>query len=252
MTNIVEWGKLTWLEAEQAVKKMPACILPFGAIEAHGPHLTLDTDNGIVEEKCRRICEATGIIKMPLMPFGVVFSLYGYPGSLTISHDTMCILIKELISSLREKGFKIIFVHSHHGGNSGMVKQAVREGSVEYPDMKLVILSELSALRKAQDEYCTSPHEDPTRAHADELETSQALECCPERVFMDRAVTDYPEFPLDFSCSPYRWIEFSKYGVMGDACAGTKEKGEAFLKAELTPMIEKVKYVLANNLNGYE
>jgi creatinine amidohydrolase len=73
MTNIVEWGKLTWLEAEQAVKKMPACILPFGAIEAHGPHLTLDTDNGIVEEKCRRICEATGIIKMPLMPFGVVF-----------------------------------------------------------------------------------------------------------------------------------------------------------------------------------
>jgi creatinine amidohydrolase len=69
---------------------------------------------------------------------------------------------------------------------------------------------------------------------------------------MDRAVTDYPEFPLDFSCSPYRWIEFSKYGVMGVCVCRNERKGEAFLKAELTPMIEKVKYVLANNLNGYE
>ena len=47
MKKVIEWGKLTWPEAEKAVRQMPACILPLGAIEAHGPHMTLDVDNGI-------------------------------------------------------------------------------------------------------------------------------------------------------------------------------------------------------------
>jgi creatinine amidohydrolase len=244
MSNVIEWKNLTWPEADAAVKKMPACILPLGAIEAHGPHLTLNVDNDIVEEKCRRICQATGIIKMPLLPFGVVYSLYGYPGSLTVSYNTMTIIVKELISSLHDNGFRVVFIHSHHGGNWSLAKQVARESGDDYPDMKLVVLTELSALRAAQNEFCTSPHEDPSKAHADELETSQALECCPEDVFMERAITDYPEFPLDFGSTQYRWRRFSKFGVMGDARAGTREKGKAFLDAELTPMIKKVKFVI--------
>ena len=34
-----EWRNLTWPEAKEAVEEMPVCLLPLGALEAHGPHM---------------------------------------------------------------------------------------------------------------------------------------------------------------------------------------------------------------------
>ena len=67
-----EWRNLTWPEAKEAVEEMPVCLLPLGAIEAHGPHMKLDVDNHICEEQCRRVCAETGIILMPTIPVGQV------------------------------------------------------------------------------------------------------------------------------------------------------------------------------------
>lgn len=241
---MLEWGKLKWPECRDLIKNNNACLIPLGAIEAHGPHLNIDIDNTIVEEKARRVCEATNIVKMPLIPYGVVYSLYGIPGSLTLSFDTMRAILKDLIKSLYENGFRFIFITSHHGGNWSVIKQTIREEADKYPDCKLVMLSELSCVRKLQDVICTSPHQDPSMAHADELETSQALECDEEGVDMDKAVTDYPELPLDLKDSTYRWKEFSKFGIMGDAAAATKEKGRQFIEAEVRAMISKINYIL--------
>ncbi len=246
---LVEWGRLTWPEAEQAVAEMPACIVPLGAIEAHGPHMELSVDNNIATEKCRRVCEQTDVILMPTIPLGVVYSLYGFPGSLSIRFDTMKQLLCDLTQSLRERGFRIVIFHSHHGGNWSVAKQAARECSMKYPDMIVASMNELSALRKAQEQYCTSPHDDPSRAHADELETSQALECCPQNVRMGRAISSYLEFPEDYSAVPYRWSDFSADGMNGDASAATKEKGTAFLQAEVEAMVQKVRVLLQNHLN---
>lgn len=246
--DIVEWGKLTWPQAELAVKAMPACLVPLGAIEAHGPHLALDVDNGIVEEKCRRICSSTGVIKMPLMPYGVVYSLYDYPGSLTLSFDLMAQLCAELVQSLQDRGFRAVFFISHHGGNADAVKKTIRGCSTAYPGMTLAFLHAPAALRAAQKKVCTAPLTDPSRAHADELETSQALACCPSSVLMDRAIRHYPELPADFGAVPYRWSAVSPFGVMGDATAGTREKGEALIDAEVNAMIETVRYILATHM----
>lgn len=247
---MIEWGKLKWPECQELVKTNKACLVPLGAIEAHGPHMNIDIDNGIVEEKCRRVCEATGIVKMPLVPYGVVYSLYGLPGSLTLSFNTMRSILSDLIASLYDNGFRCIFIHSHHGGNWSVIKETIREEADKYPDIKLVMLSELGVVRKMQDQICDSPHEDPSRAHADELETSQALECDPDAVDMNKVVTDYPPLPLDLKDSTYRWKEFSKYGIMGDAKAGTREKGKKFIDAEVEAMISKVNYVLTLEKKG--
>ncbi|HPX32490.1 MAG TPA: creatininase family protein [Erysipelotrichaceae bacterium] len=241
---MIEWGKLKWPECQEIVKTKKACLLPLGAIEAHGPHLNIDIDNSIVEEKSKRICEATGIIKMPLVPYGMVYSLYGYPGSLTISYNTMKSLLADLIMSLYDNGFRIIFLISHHGGNWAVMKQTIREESGKYNGLKLVILSELSVVRKIQEQICDSPYKDPFLAHADELETSQALECDEAGVDMEKAITHYPILPSDLKESTYRWIEFSEHGIMGDATSASKEKGKQFIDAEVNAMIDKVNYVL--------
>jgi creatinine amidohydrolase len=77
-------------------------------------------------------------------------------------------------------------------------------------------------------------------SHACELETSLYLALRPDLVQMDKAVREVPEWTENvwndwpgggaLSFWPH-WSAFSESGVMGDATAGTAEKGEAFLAA---------------------
>ena len=92
--------------------------------------MKLDVDNHICEEQCRRVCAETGIILMPTIPVGQVWSLNRFPGTLTLSYHTLIAVIKDMLYSFRKRGFELVFIHSHHYGNVPAVKQAVRELSL--------------------------------------------------------------------------------------------------------------------------
>ena len=47
-------AEMTWTEVDEALKDRPVAILPVGAIEAHGPHLPLNTDTVIATEMAKR------------------------------------------------------------------------------------------------------------------------------------------------------------------------------------------------------
>ena len=57
---------------------------------------------------------------------------------------------------------------------------------------------------------------------------------------MGKATVNYPEFPEDFGELSYRWSEFSKSPVLGDATAATAEKGRIILDAVLDRMAELI------------
>ncbi|MEX0975193.1 MAG: creatininase family protein [Bacillota bacterium] len=241
MKTLVEWAKLTWPEAKAAVERIPACILPVGAIEAHGPHMTLETDNLLTTEICRRVARETGIVLMPTMPFGQVWSLYDYPGTLSISIGTLIAVLKDLIRSFKDKGFKVAFVHCGHLGNLPAIKQAVRECYEETPEIKCVILH--GGFKDAK-RVLTTKRSHHTYLHACEIETSEMLECAPESVYMDRAVCDYPDYPMDFDITPTRWSAVTKTGVLGDATAATLEKGKAIVGEIVESLSKIVEYEL--------
>src|SRR5262245_40649043 len=44
-----EWAAMTWEEARDLDPSRVVVLLPVGAVEAHGPHLPLDTDVVIAE-----------------------------------------------------------------------------------------------------------------------------------------------------------------------------------------------------------
>jgi len=247
MSTVLEWARLTWPEAQEAVRRMPACVLPLGAIEAHGPHLPLETDNLLSTEKCRRVCERTGVILMPTLPYGQVWSLYDFPGTLSVSVYTLIAVLKDLIRSFRDKGFKLVFIYTGHLGNAVAVKQAIRECYDEGMGVKCVMLDGGFGLKGAS-HVLTMPRSHPTYIHACEIETSMMLECAPDRVHMDRAVRDYPEYPYDFNLTPTPWSAVTSTGVLGDATAATPEKGRALVAAEVDAMVELVWRELADVL----
>jgi creatinine amidohydrolase len=84
------------------------------------------------------------------------------------------------------------------------------------------------------------PEAHPAYMHADEIETSYMLHLAPEAVDMTKAIANYPAFPEDFSTVAYRWTEFSKSPVLGDATAATAEKGGKILAAVLANMAKQV------------
>lgn len=224
---MVRWQDLTWPEVGRTVSETPIALLPFGAIEEHGPHLPLGTDALAAGSLASLICDAADVIELPVMPYGQVWSLEHFDGSLSVSDDTLISLVLELAQGLERVGVKGLVLLSAHLGNAAALKKASRalEERGGIPALVLTYPG-LSAVAR---EVREAPESHPAIMHADELETSIMLALHPDQVRMDDAVAEYPEYPPHFDVAAVRWDTVSDSGVFGDATAATPAKGEALV-----------------------
>jgi len=235
---MIDWARLTWPEAQAAAARMPVAILPTGAIEAHGPHMTLEADNRAADALARRLAERTGAVLLPLLPYGQVWSLSRFPGSLSISNETLKALICDLGRSLAGQGFAVLAIVNGHLGNATALKEAARALYGQVPLRVLHLF--YPGLHEAATGVLERPRSHPAIVHADELETSLLLDLAPECVQMEKAVAEYPEYPPDFDVTPQYWDGVCRSGVFGDATAATQAKGEHILAAVLERMVALV------------
>lgn len=52
------------------IEQSLCAILPIGAVEAHGPHLPLGTDNLLAERLARLLADRTNSFVLPTLPMG--------------------------------------------------------------------------------------------------------------------------------------------------------------------------------------
>lgn len=239
-------SRLNDSEMVEALARRPVLILPIGAVESHGDHLPAGTDNMLAarmaEELARVIGGATPMLRLPVLPFGQVWSLGDAPGSFGISNETVTRAIVEIGHSARSKGLSVVVVINGHLGNANAIRDAqriMREQGVTvanffYPG-SAPLIAELRQEPEAHSAYM----------HADEIETSYMLHLAPDAVDMKKAIANYPVFPEDFSTIAYRWTEFSESPVLGDARAATAEKGKKILDAVLANMAKQVAVLYA-------
>ncbi len=234
-------SRLNDSEMVAALAARPVLVLPIGAVESHGNHLPAGTDNilagRMAEELARTVNGATPILRLPVLPFGQVWSLGDAPGSFGISNETVTRSIVEIAQSAKAKGLLTMVVINGHLGNANAIRDAQRimkgEGftlaNFFYPGSNAVI----ATVRE-------KPEAHPAFMHADEIETSYMLHLAPDAVEMEKAIANYPVFPEDFHSVAYRWTEFSESPVLGDARAATAEKGGKILAAVLANMAKQV------------
>ena len=239
-------------EMVAALAKKPVLILPLGAVESHGDHLPAGTDNllaaRLAEELARVIGSATPILRLPVLPFGQVWSLADAPGSFGISGETVTRALLEIALSARAKGLSTMAVVNAHLGNAAAIRDAQRSAREHgftianffYPGSGPVV----ARLRE-------KPQAHPAFMHACEIETSYMLHLSPQHVAMDKAIANYPEFPEDFDVVPYRWTEFSDSPVLGDARAATAEKGRLIIEAVLAAMARHVGLLYARQSQAH-
>jgi len=112
-------AQLTWEEVRDIDRQQAVVVLPVGAIEAHGPHLPLDTDVVIATAMARagaRKLAARGrtVLMLPALaytaaPFGAAFH-----GTLSISGTSVTAVILDLARSLSQHGFRLFAIANAH------------------------------------------------------------------------------------------------------------------------------------------
>jgi creatinine amidohydrolase len=217
----------TWPEADEAGRQGRPAVLPFGALEQHGPHLPLATDTIMADELARRVADAVDGWLLPAIPFGDTAANDGYPGTVSLSFDTVRAIAVDLCRSLQRGGFAGLIIVNGDYGNQAPLRLAARDvsRSMAWP----VLVIDYPGLEAAAASVCDTPAAGPGFYHADELETSVVLALRPELVHTERATVGYPDMPLTLGSTPMGLDQVSPSGVFGDPRAADAGKGRRIL-----------------------
>ncbi len=114
-----ELAQLTWEEVRDLERERTVVILPVGAIEAHGPHLPLDTDIIIANAMARAAAgklSPRGHATMVLPALGYTTAAFAaaFPGTLTVTAATVTALIVDVAESLTRQRFRMLALANAH------------------------------------------------------------------------------------------------------------------------------------------
>lgn len=240
--GLIRLDEISWYEAEKALKEHDTAIIPIGTIEEHGPHLRLGTDYLSAFEVAKIVAEKLDAILLPPMPYGHSKALRDYPGTLTISRETLENFTKEICRSLIRHGTKKIIIINGHGGNIQALATAAAE-IVEETGAKVMSIVNVPLvydpeMKKFVEEAIRETRRLRDFIHACEIESSWMLYLRPDLVHMEKAAIEYAEFPPNWPWLPRSLHEICKTGVFGDATKATREKGRKWLRRLLKELLK--------------
>ncbi len=211
--------ELTSAEFARLVKRKPLVIVPFGSVEEHGSHLPLCTDSFQAEDVANRVAPEFGAVVCPSIRYGECKSTRNFPGTLSLTFDTVRALAFDIVSELARNGVDKVVLLSGHAGKDHMA--ALREGALMAVEkdrkLRVMVLSDYDIAYELRGKEFSS--ED---GHAGEIETSRMLNIRPGLVGKDRPVgkTRVPSFMV--LADPERHF---LTGVWGDAGRASRAKG---------------------------
>lgn len=233
---------LTWTDIQAMPDKENVVIVqPVGSIEQHGPHLPIIVDSAIASavlgKALAKLNPKVPAYALPPLYYGKSNEHWHFPGTITLSAQTLLAVLTEMAQSIYRSGFRKLVLMNAHGGQPQVMEIAARDIHQKYEDFLIFPLFTWRVPNNAKE--LLTPKELEYGIHAGDGETSLLLSILPEQVKMERAVAEYPqELPEDSLLSmegklPFAWVtrDLSQSGVMGDATVATKEKGDRLLES---------------------
>jgi creatinine amidohydrolase len=235
--------ELSSKEFKKRINKNVVVILPVGIMEEHGTHLPLCTDSLQAEHVAERVAEKTKGYVMPSLRYGVCSSTKNFPGSISLSFDSMRNLIHDILSELVRNNVKKIVVLSGHAGRMHMaaIRLAAEKIVNEY-DVKIVVLSDYELLygekgRKALKKIGIPEYD----AHAGAIETSRVMLSRPGLVKCKgrKAKKSLPKIPrYHILRNPEKYFP---EGIIGDPSIASKNKGEKITNFVVNEIVRLIK-----------
>jgi creatinine amidohydrolase len=176
-----------------AETRKPVLLLPVGAVEPHGPHAPLATDEIISTGMCTRAADRLAddpevrVLMLPALNYGVTRFGAAFPGAVSVSEATLHALVVDVCGSLTTQGFSRIVVVNNHfePAHVDTLRKATAEAGVAYLDL----VRRRNAVRLTAEFQSGS-------CHAGQYETSLVLADRPSLVDSDTMAT-LPPVPVD-------------------------------------------------------
>ncbi len=243
-----KWEELTGPDFVRAIhQSQSVCVLPFGIIEKHGPHLPLGTDLIDVRFAVMNAVKQEYAVVFPEYYFGQIFEAKHQPGTVAYSLTTQLTLLQETVSEMARNGCKKVVIVNGHGGNEHLLPlfaQAQLATPREYVVYVFGLPNEnvpgRPALKSKMD------------MHAGEVETSNVLIARPDLVHLDRATeesgADQKRQALPDSVYTGIWwyARFPNH-YAGEGAAASKELGEFDQKEWSRQIAEALKAIKADD-----
>lgn len=122
----VRSAELSWRMIEEARAGGAAVIVPMGSTEEHGPHSPTG-DYLITDTIAEAVAQATGDIVTPTIPFSYSEYFRHYPGTITLQVETLRLLVRDVVGSLLDEGFRHVILFNGHKGNEPILQTLIRE-----------------------------------------------------------------------------------------------------------------------------
>jgi creatinine amidohydrolase len=253
------WAEMSWRDFAAADMSKVVAVLPVAAIEQHGPHLPVGVDmfinEGYFARAVKHIPDETPVLILPTQAIGKSNEHIEYPGTLTLSLETITRAWTEIGESVARTGCrKLIFMNSH-GGNVPVIDAVARELRVRH--RMLAVHAAWHRLGYPSELFSTQ--ERAHGIHGGEAETSLMLAFRPKTVrmseaqnFVSSAIGVEQEFRQLRVTQPigFGWMasDLHPLGTAGDASKATAEKGEACAKNGAEAFLDLLRDVLAFDL----
>lgn len=246
----VKYEEINSIQFIEAVKKSGGtCIIPFGILEKHGPHLPLGTDLLSVREVALRAAKEEYTLVYPQYYFGQIYEAQHQPGTIAYSHEIIWNLLQETCAELSRNGIRKIIIVNGHGGNNNFLKyfcQAQLESKKDYavyfflPAKDMELEEQLKKLRKTEGD-----------GHAGEVETSEIMAHRPDLVNPADAKIQSGEDQarlkdLKDSFTGIWWYAKFPNHYSGDGSPATREIGDLVIKSQVKRLSEMIRSVKAD------
>jgi len=147
VSDVLRLAELPWSEVDALDRDRTVCILPVGAVEAHGPHLPLMTDGiiaaAMAEDGARRLAEHDLLpLLLPAFEYTTARFAAAFSGTVSVSGETVTAALVDIGRSLAFHGFRTLAIANAHldpphlSSLNAAVAQLVKEDVLAvFPDL---------------------------------------------------------------------------------------------------------------------
>ena len=268
------WSNLTSRQFSQLAASpdiaQVVAVLPVAATEQHGPHLPVSVDTtlveGVIQATLPHLKRELPVLFMPTQAVGKSNEHIRFPGTLTLSAQTLINVWMELGACVARAGIKKLVLLNSHGGQVSVMDIVARDLRTAH-DL-IVFSTNWYTLPLGADVLgLFPPDEHRFGIHAGDMETSMMLaleeksgdrhvDMSQARDFKSTAQERAAKYPIlgNGSSAKLAWQvqDYNTMGAAGNASIATAAKGHALMDSagvQLARLLQEISDLPLSTLN---
>jgi creatinine amidohydrolase len=177
---------MTWPEVRDLLTRTDMVLIPVPSIEQHGPQTPMGTDYYAGVEEAKLIAQRSDVLVAPVLMAGQSPYHMEFPGTITLSSDTIQRVYVEAAQSLIHHGFRRFLFLNSHAGNQYITRLIIDRLNQETAAVAIDLSDGVAAMTTRVPTE-SAPGTARFDRHGGVGETSRAMYLFPSLVQLDKA-----------------------------------------------------------------